>query len=164
MTDAAGAFRHGVRLALDWGQARIGVAACDAQGILAYPVETIAATDQVAAWRRLHHLADEYEPFEIVLGLPRHLKGLEGASAEGVREKASRLSAEFPGVGILLVDERLTTVMASRQLREAGRSARKQRSVVDQAAAVAILEQALETERQTGHPGGELIARREDLS
>ncbi len=166
MTDApGGTVRRGVRLALDWGQARIGVAACDAQGMLAYPVETIGnASDQVAVWKRLHELAGEYEPFEFVLGLPRHLKGVEGASAEGVRARAAQLAAEFPGVGILMVDERLTTVLASRQLREAGRNARNQRSVVDQAAAVAILEQALETERQTGQPGGEVIARREDLS
>lgn len=160
MTDAPG-FRIGVRLALDWGQARIGVAACDAHGTLAYPVETIAgASDLVAVGRRLRALVAEYEPMEILLGLPRHLKGVEGAAAGGVREKAAWLASEFPTVSVRLIDERLTTVVASRQLRAAGRAAKGQRAVIDQVAAVAILEQALEVERNTGLPGGEPVTER----
>lgn len=165
MTDAPGAavpgFRVGVRLGLDWGQARIGVAACDAHGTLAYPVETIAgASDLAAVGRRLHALVAEYEPLEFVLGLPTHLKGVEGASAGGVREKAQWLAGEFPGVGVRLVDERLTTVLAAGRLRQAGRSSRSQRAVIDQVAAVAILEHALESERNAGRPAGETVGER----
>ena len=150
-----------MRLALDWGAARIGVAACDAQGLLAYPVETInSASDTGAVFKRLRQLVAEYEPMEIVLGLPRHLKGVEGAAAQGVRDKAARLVAEFPHVTVRLFDERLTTVEASRHLRAAGHSARDQRRLIDQAAAVAILEGVLETERRTGLPGGEAVNER----
>lgn len=153
-----GDFRVGVRLALDWGQARVGVAACDAHGVLAYPVETIAhASDTEAVLARLRTLIAEYDPFEIVLGLPRHLKGVEGAAAALVREKAHAVASLFPQIGVRLVDERFTTVVAARQLHEAGRSSRKQRSVVDQAAAVGILECAIETERLTGSPPGEAV-------
>lgn len=161
MTDAPGAgsaFRVGVRLALDWGAARIGVAACDARGTLAYPVETIgSASDLVAVQRRLDALVAEYEPIEFVLGLPRHLKGVEGAAADGVRLRAAWLLQAYPSVGVRLVDERLTTVQASAQLRAAGRTAKNQRSVIDQVAAVAILEAALDTERHTGRPAGEAL-------
>jgi putative Holliday junction resolvase len=160
MTGEAGdGFRPGVRLALDWGQARIGVAACDARGTLAYPVETIApASDLAVVERRLRALLAEYGPLEIVLGLPRHLKGVEGRAAADVRERAGWLRQRFPEFPVRLVDERLTTVMASRQLRAAGRPAKRQRGVIDQAAAVGILEQALEQERTTGRPGGELVS------
>lgn len=149
--------RRGVRLALDWGQARIGVAACDVRGTLAFPVETISpATDQVHVGKRLAALAAEYEPVEVILGLPRHLSGAEGQNAAIVRERAAWL-VEALGLPVRLVDERLTTVTASRGLREAGRDARKQRGVIDQAAAVAILEHALDLERNTGRAPGEEI-------
>lgn len=155
-------FRPGVRLALDWGQARIGVAACDRAGVLAYPVETIAgASDLPQVGRRLSALVAEYEPLEFVLGLPLHLKGTEGRTALLVRERAAWLAGTH-GVPVRLVDERLTTVTASRSLREAGRDARKQRSVIDQAAAVAILEHALDAERSTGRPPGDVITGRTD--
>lgn len=141
-----------MRLALDWGQARIGVAACDPEGLLAYPVETVRAGRDAVA--RLTALVAEYAPVEIVVGLPRHLAGAEGASAALVRSQIGDLATAVAHVDIRLVDERLTTVTASRQLREAGRDARKQRAVVDQAAAVAILDHALTMERRTGAPPG----------
>ncbi len=151
--------RPGVRLALDWGQARIGVAACDRLGTLAYPVETIApASDEPHVAARLRSLVAEYEPLEIVIGLPRHLRGVEGASAGLVRERAAWLGTLFPEVGVRFVDERLTTVEASRQLQAAGRNAKKARSVIDQAAAVAILNHALEWERNTGSAPGESLS------
>lgn len=154
--------RPGVRLALDWGSARIGVAACDAAGTLAYPVETITqASDLTGVQRRLHALVSEYEPVEFVVGLPLHLKGTEGQTSQGVRQRAAWLAESF-GVPVRLVDERLTTVMASRGLRESGRDARKQRAVIDQAAAVAILEHALDVERTAGRPPGEAITGRID--
>ena len=145
-------FRRGVRLALDWGKARIGVAACDPDGTLAYPVETVQ-THQAA--RRLPQLLAEYEPFEVIVGLPRTLAGDEGPAAAYVRAQVAPLIAATPAVGWRFSDERLTTVDAGRRLRSAGRDAKRQRAVIDQAAAVAILEQALATERATGAAPGE---------
>jgi putative holliday junction resolvase len=144
--------RPGVRLALDWGQARIGVAACDSQGILAYPLETVPAG--AGALSRLTSLVREHEPVEIIVGLPRHLSGIEGSSARVVRDQIAALAQAVDPLPIRLVDERLTTIHAARQLREAGRDARRSRQIVDQAAAVAILDQALQSERRTGTPPG----------
>ncbi|MBK8446242.1 MAG: Holliday junction resolvase RuvX [Micropruina sp.] len=145
-------FRLGVRLALDWGKARIGVAACDAEGTLAYPVETVQAS---GAGTRLPVLLAEYEPIEVIIGLPRNLAGDEGPAASFVRAQTRALVEANPQVSWRFTDERLTTVDASRRLRSAGRDTRRQRAVIDQAAAVAILEQALAVERATGRPPGE---------
>lgn len=147
--------RRGVRLALDWGRARIGVAASDPDGILAHPVTTVPAGD--AALARVRELVAEYEPLEVVLGLPRTLTGAEGPAAQAMREVGSLLVEALPGVPVRLVDERLTTVTASRQLSGAGRNTRRQRAVIDQAAAVALLDTALQHERTTGRPPGELL-------
>ena len=152
---------RGVRLGIDWGQARIGVAACDANGVLAYPVETIApASDARVVRERFTAIMAQYEPVVAYLGLPRHLKGGEGESAAKARGRARWLATVFPDVAVHLVDERMTTVSATRQLQEAGRSARTQRAVIDQAAAVAILNHALDTERLTGARAGERIERK----
>lgn len=150
--------RSGVRLALDWGKARIGVAASDPEGILAHPVTTLATSpavfDEVAA------LIVEYQPIEVILGLPRNLAGAEGPAAQYVQQVASELVPWLGGVPLRLVDERMTTVQASRQMSGAGRRARQQRAVIDQAAAVALLDQALTYERATGGPMGQLVAER----
>ncbi len=148
----APAFRRGVRLALDWGKARIGVAACDPDGTLAYPVETVPTQ---ASGRRLPQLLAEYEPFEVIVGLPRTLAGDEGPAAGYVRAQVASLIAAHPAIGWRFADERLTTVDAGRRLRSAGKDARRQRAIIDQAAAVAILEQALAVERATGRAPGE---------
>lgn len=145
-------FRRGVRLALDWGKARIGVAACDRDGMLAYPVETVPTRD---AARRLPQLLAEYEPFEVIIGLPRTLAGDEGLAAAQVREAAAPVIAAHPAIGWRFADERLTTADASRRLRSTGKDARRQRAIIDQAAAVAILEQALAVERSTSTAPGE---------
>lgn len=147
--------RPGVRLAIDWGDARIGVAACDAQGVLAYPVETVR--NDRDAEGRLAALVAEYEPIEVVLGLPRSLDGGEGPAARKIRKLARSLSRRIRPVRVRLLDERLTTVSAARTLTDRGRRAHQQRSVIDQVAAVTILEQALETERRTGSAPGELL-------
>jgi len=147
--------RTGVRLALDWGKARIGVAASDPSGILAHPVETIPAGPDAVA--RVQQLVAEYEPIEVVLGLPRNLAGVEGPAALAIRQVAAGLVAVLGELPVRLVDERLTTVTASRQLSGAGRNTRKQRAVIDQAAAVALLEQALQYERTTGRPLGTTV-------
>ena len=145
--------RTGVRLALDWGKARIGVAASDRDGVLAFPVETVAAGP--AAIARVVALVGEYEPIELILGLPRNLAGQDGPAAQAMLEVADQLVAALPQLPLRLVDERMTTAAASRQLAGAGRNTRKQRQVIDQAAAVALLDTALRQERNTGQPAGE---------
>jgi putative Holliday junction resolvase len=148
-------FRRGVRLALDWGDARIGVAACDRDGVLAYPLDTVAAgPDELD---RLVAVVVAQEPLEVVVGLPRSLSGADGPAATKVRARAEALAARLP-VPVRLVDERLTTVTASRRLREGGKKAKQQRSVIDAAAAAAILEQAIALERFRGAPPGELVS------
>lgn len=135
----------GVLLALDWGMARIGVAACDAQRILAYPVDTIQNTpkDPAQVMRRVRELVSEYEPVEVVLGLPISLQGDEGIAARAMREVAKSLAVELGDVALTLVDERLTSATAHQRLSQAGKNSRQRRGMIDQMAAVAILEQAL---------------------
>lgn len=147
--------RRGRRLAVDVGDARIGVASCDPDGILATPVETVPGRDVPAAHRRLKQLVEEYEPIEIVVGLPRSLSGGEGPAAAKVRGFAQELARLAAPVPVRLVDERMTTVTAGQGLRASGVKARKGRSVIDQAAAVVILQQALESERVSGKSPGE---------
>jgi len=148
--------RRGVRIALDVGDARIGVASSDPHGILATPVETVRRgpgdLDRIAA------LAAELEAFEIVVGLPRSLSGGEGPAAVKIRETAEQVQDKVretnSATAVRLVDERFTTVTAERQLRERGKKGAKRRAVVDQAAAVVILQHALDLERETGNPPG----------
>lgn len=151
--------RTGVRVALDWGAARIGVAACDAAGTLAYPIGTVPATaDRAATLRAVVETIAEREPVEVVVGLPRSLSGGEGPAALAIRERASDLAIAIAPIPVRLVDERLSTVSASRRLGESGRSTRKQRSVIDAAAAATILEDALAAERSTGRAPGEVVS------
>jgi putative Holliday junction resolvase len=147
--------RRGVRIALDWGDVRIGVAACDRDGVLAYPVRTVRAG--AAEIAELVALVDEYQPIEVLVGFPRSLSGREGPAAAKARERASRL-AGVVRVPVRLVDERLTTVTASQRLSEGGKRAKEQRELVDAAAAVAILEQALAYEQSQEIPSGELVS------
>ena len=147
--------RRGIRLAIDWGDARIGVAACDRDGVLAYPLDTVPAGANELA--RLAELVAEHEPIEVLVGLPRSLSGGEGPAAVKAREQAGRLAARL-SVPVRLVDERLTTVTASQQLRASGKKAKQQRSLIDAAAAAAILEHALAIERSGGTPPGELVS------
>jgi putative Holliday junction resolvase len=148
-------FRRGVRLAIDWGDARIGVAACDSDGVLAYPLTTVRAGE--CEIPELVALMADYEPIEVLVGLPRSLSGAEGPAAAKARERAARLAAGI-GVPVRLVDERLTTVTASQRLHETGKRAKEQRRLIDAAAAVAILEQALVFEQSQGSPPGELVS------
>lgn len=153
--DRLSAFRTGVRLALDWGDARIGVAACDREGLLAFPVTTVAAGDSAVG--QIVALVAEHAPIELVVGLPRSLAGGDGPAARNVRGHAQRLAGALP-IPVRLVDERLTTVTAARRLREGGRTARQQRGLIDAASAVAILEHALALERAQGRQPGELVS------
>ncbi|WEV24437.1 Holliday junction resolvase RuvX [Streptomyces sp. 71268] len=149
--------RRGRRIAVDVGDARIGVASCDPDGVLATPVETVPGRDVPAARRRLVAIVEEYEPIEVIVGLPRSLRGTEGPAAIKVRGFADELARAVAPVPVRLVDERMSTVTATQGLRAAGVRSKKGRSVVDQAAAVIILQNALETERASGRPPGEAV-------
>ncbi|WP_112238042.1 Holliday junction resolvase RuvX [Kribbella monticola] len=150
--------RRGVRVALDIGDARIGVASSDPHGILATPVETVRRGPGDLA--RIAALVTELEAFEIVIGLPRSLSGGEGRAAVKIRETAEQVRqfvlthAVGDAPDVRLVDERFSTVTAEQQLRERGKKGSKRRAVVDQAAAVVILQHALDFERETGNPPG----------
>lgn len=147
--------RRGRRLALDIGEVRIGVATCDPDGLIATPVETVASDER--AIDRLVELVLEYEPIEVFAGLPIGLSGREGPAAAKARDFASRLAARIPAVPVRLFDERMSTVTAQGNLHASGRSTKKSRRVIDQAAAVVILQSALEAERKQGKPVGELL-------
>jgi putative Holliday junction resolvase len=148
-------FRRGRRIGVDVGDARIGVASCDPDGLLATPVETVPAGRRAMA--RLAAIVAEYEAVEVVVGLPRSLSGREGPAAAKVRAFARTLAARVEPVPVRLVDERMSTVTATHGLRASGVRSRRGRSVVDQAAAVVILQSALEAERGSGRPPGECV-------
>ncbi|MCW2856095.1 MAG: ruvX [Marmoricola sp.] len=147
--------QRGVRLGIDPGDARIGVASCDPDGILATPVETVQRGD--GDLDRIAELADELGAVLVYVGLPRSLRGGEGPSAGKVRAFADDLARRVFPRPVHLVDERLSTVTAEAVLRERGKKGKKRRAVVDQAAAVVILQGALETERSAGGPVGERV-------
>src|SRR4029434_5880205 len=131
------------------------VAACDPEGLLAYPLTTVpAGGDDVA---KLTAMVAEYEPIEVLVGFPRSLSGGEGPAAAQARERAVRLAASIR-VPVRLVDERLTTGTASQRLPGGGKRPKEQRALIDAAAAVAILEQALAFEQSQEKPPGELVS------
>jgi len=131
------------------GSVRIGVAVSDPDGILATPVETIRRDRTDRHVRRLVQLVTELEVVEVVVGLPRTLADRTGPSAEDAIAVAEQLGRRVVPVPVRLADERLTTVSAQRSLREAGVRSRGQRAVIDQAAAVGILQCWLDQRRVT---------------
>ncbi len=147
--------RHGVRLGIDPGDARIGVARSDPTGFLATPLETVRRGRGDV--RRIVRLAADAEAVEVVVGLPRSLSGKEGPAAVKTRAWATSLAAAVDPVPVRLVDERLTTLSAEAMLRDRGVKGQARRAVVDQAAAVVILQHALDAERATGTPPGEML-------
>lgn len=147
--------RTGVRLAVDAGDVRIGVAACDPSGLIAVPVETVRRGQGDLA--RLAALAEDYAAIEIVVGLPRSLSGREGPAATKARDLAGRIARAVAPLPVRLFDERMTTVTAEQVLRDRGKKGPSRRAVVDQAAAVVILQHALDSERATGSAPGEIV-------
>lgn len=147
--------RPGTRLGVDPGDARIGVARSDPAGLLATPVETVRRGR--GDLRRLRQIVVAEGAMEVVVGLPRSLSGEEGPAARKTRELAVRLAERIAPVPVRLVDERLTTVTAEAMLRDQ-RKGQQRRAVVDQVAAVVILQHALDTERATGRAPGEVVA------
>lgn len=144
-----------MRLGIDPGEARIGVASSDPSAFLATPVETVGCGD--GDLDRLAALVEEHAAVLVYVGLPRSLSGGEGPAAGRVREFAVELAARVAPVPVRLYDERLSTVSAEGLLREQGRKGRKRRAVVDQVAAVVILQAALDTERSRGTLPGEEV-------
>lgn len=155
----------GVRLGIDVGKARIGVARCDPHGMLATPIETVPrvttpsnASGHTADIARITDIASEYEAFEVIVGLPLNMRGERTPSTDDAewfaRALAERLGAATP---VRLVDERLSTVSAQGQMRQAGRNAQQSRDVIDQAAAVVILQHALDIEKSRGEAPGQLV-------
>jgi putative holliday junction resolvase len=141
------AARRGRRLGIDVGAVRVGVALCDPDGVLATPLRTVPRDlESGADLRVIAGLVAEHEAVGVVVGLPRTLAGREGVAAEAARAFAVAL-ADVLDVPVELSDERLTTVVATQQLRARGVKGRKQRAVVDQAAAVAILQGWLDARR-----------------
>jgi len=129
------------------GSVRIGVASSDPDGILATPVETVRRDRADKHLRRLAQLVNELEAVEVVVGLPRTLADRSGTSARDAIELADQLAGRIAPTPVRLADERLTTVVAQRSLREAGVRAKGQRSMIDQAAAVGILQNWLDQRR-----------------
>lgn len=153
--------REGVRLGIDVGDVRIGVARCDPAGMLAVPVETVPAgrtgSHDADPITRIAALAAECDAIEVVVGWPRTLAGTEGAAARKARSFAIDLARRIDPVAVRLVDERMSTVSALAGYRAQGLSTRQTRSRVDQAAAAVILQSALDTERGAGTAPGELV-------
>jgi putative holliday junction resolvase len=149
-------FRRGVRLGIDPGKARVGVARCDPDGMLAVPVETVPRTEAAAA--RIAAIVAEYDAIEVLVGLPISLSGGETASTADARALAAEIAAAVAPVGVRLVDERLSTVTAHAALRQSGRSQKSSRRIVDQVAAVVLLQQAIDVEKRTGAPAGQALS------
>lgn len=136
---------RGVRLGVDVGTVRVGVAICDPDGILATPVVTLARDIESAGdLDELATLVAERNVVEVVLGLPRTLRGLDGTSAQDARRYAADLAPRIAPVPVVLVDERMTSVQANRILAERRVPGRSRRAVVDQIAAVEILQSRLD--------------------
>ena len=146
--------RPGIRIGVDVGRARVGVARCDREGLLATPVATLKRDGTTIV--SLVALIVELEPIEVVIGLPISMSGSDTASTTDAREFARSL-AEAAAIPVRLVDERLSTVSAQRALHDAGRRAKGSRPVIDQVAAVIILQNALDFERMAARPPGALI-------
>jgi putative Holliday junction resolvase len=151
-----GGLRRGVRLGVDVGSVRIGVARCDPDAVLASPLVTVARDGRDVA--AIAALAAETGAVEVVVGHPVSLSGAAGTAAAAASAYAAELAAAVAPTPVRLVDERLTTVTAHTRLAAAGRDARARREIVDQEAAVIILQGALDAERATGRAPGTLVA------
>ena len=136
--------RIGRRIAFDYGDVRIGVAVCDPDGILATPLATLQSKDP-GIKKQISEFIDEYEPVKFYVGQPKLLSGEDGTAVSKVLTFTQMLTSSFD-IPVVLVDERLSTVSASKQLRESGVNSKDARSLIDAAAAVAILEQGLANE------------------
>ncbi|WP_432571086.1 Holliday junction resolvase RuvX [Kineococcus sp. SYSU DK005] len=150
--------RQGVRLAVDVGSVRVGLAACDPAGVIASPVRTLARDpDADADVAQVAQEVRERGAVEVVVGLPLSMDGSEGPAALRAIEHAAKIALAVDPVPVRLVDERLSTVDAHRALHAAGRREKQFRDVVDQAAAVVLLQAALDAERAGGRAPGRVL-------
>jgi putative pre-16S rRNA nuclease len=147
--------RAGVRLAVDVGSVRIGVARSDPGGVLATPLTVLASGSEAKS--ELVKLAADVDTIEVIVGLPTSLSGREGAAAAGARKFAEDLASRLAPIPVRLVDERFTTTEAHGALRRGGKDSRARRQVVDAAAAAVLLQAALDAERATGRPAGQPV-------
>jgi putative Holliday junction resolvase len=134
-------------LGVDVGTVRVGLALSDPSGTLASPLDTLRRAKDGSDLDRLVELLEEHEVTEVVVGDPKHLSGASGASAQDASAYAQALADRVPDVPVHLIDERLSTVTAASSLRASGLDSRQQRGVIDQAAAVVILQQFLDSRR-----------------
>ncbi len=147
-------FRRGTRIGIDVGKARVGVAKCDPDGMLATPIDTVPRDEHAVA--RVREIAGDYSTLEYVIGLPMNLRGEETPSTADARAFAEELArGDIP---VRMVDERLSTVTAHSALRASGRNQKNSRRIVDQVAAVVILQHAIDTEKRSGTTPGFLIS------
>jgi len=147
--------RDGVRIGVDVGSVRVGVSACDPAGLMATPVATLTrAPAKGTDIAQVAQEATDRGAIEVIVGLPLSLSGEEGTAAQTARAWATELHRRLPDIPVRLVDERLTTVDAHRAMREAGLHERSSRAMIDQQAAVLILQVALDSERNSGKPAG----------
>lgn len=159
---AAGESPQGVKLGIDVGTVRVGVAICDRDSILATPYKTLDRNPKKNSdIRVIANLVQELDAVQVIVGLPRTMKGEEHASARMAAEYAVLLAAELAArsmaVPVNLVDERLSSVTAHRNLHEAGMSSRNHRKVVDQVAAAGILQHALDMQKARGADVGRRV-------
>ena len=138
--------QRGRRIAFDYGDVRIGVAVSDPDSILASPLTTLKS-DSKSLPKEILAIFEEIEPVQIFVGKPALLSGNSGSASEKAEEFAKKLAA-LVDVEILMVDERMSTVSAARNLREAGKSAKDSKSSIDMAAAVAILEFGIDLQKR----------------
>lgn len=146
-----------MRLGIDVGSVRVGLARSDPGGVIATPVATLARNGAGEAVPEIVQAVRETEAVCVVVGLPKSLDGIERAAARSARAYAERVARAIAPIPVRLVDERMTTVSAHRAMRDAGRAGRRQREVVDQVAAVLILQSALDAELASGAMPGELV-------
>lgn len=151
--------RTGVRLGVDVGKARIGIARSDPHGMIATPIETVQRDhDGDTDFARIAAIVGEYEAFEVIVGLPLNMRGERTLSTEDAADFAADLAARLAGTAeVRLIDERLSTVSAQGQLRQTGKKTKESRGIIDQAAAVVILQHALDVERSRNEAPGELV-------
>jgi putative Holliday junction resolvase len=142
--ESTGSRPVGVWIGVDVGSVRVGVARSDPRGVLAVPVTTLRRDRSGADIEALAALVAEYEAVGVVVGLPRTLAGREGAAVDAAREFGGRLRQRLREVPVSYADERMTTVVAQRNLLTSGVRGRSQRAMIDQAAAVAILQSFLD--------------------
>lgn len=160
-TDAV-LYPAGPKLGVDVGQVRVGLAGCDRDGVLATPIRTLKRdTRRNSDIRQIVREVQERAAVQVFVGLPKNLSGREGASAQMARDYARLVAEEFARLDLVvpvhLVDERLSTVSAHRSLHSAGLSSREHRMVVDQVAAVEILQHAIDMQRARGRDVGDPV-------